>query len=1071
MALPASATWPADPNPGVGASRRTGYGSLRAGEHDAQRQSPRVARRVIRALAGRLAAGDVRHASGSGRREVGAATAGIAAVAIATAILAPESGDLVATTTPAIVFLLVVLATALAGGRAPGLAAAVVAFASQLWFFVPPDHAFGVRGARSGISLGAFAVALVIVCLAGAAQTVARRRAELAGDRALLLQRFTASLSRAPTADAVYDVALGEGRELLRADAGLVALPTADGDAIEMVAAYGFADEEMAGWRHFPRSRATPLGTTIESGEPVFLEDGARESSFPDSGGRGAPTASLPLRVGESTLGALGFRFERGHVFDAAERSFAVTLGEQCAYALERARVYDAERRARSALGLLAAIGEQLARSLEPDAALRTLADLVVPALADQCVVDLVSGEDVRRLVVVNADPDVQEAARVMEQYPPALSSQTPVAVAIRTGVPQVVASTAELPDTAYRSPEHRVAVQTVGIRTMLSVPLLVRGRTLGALTFGWQSGTPPDADLTQLAAQIARRVALAIDNSALYQEAHGERERLAALVRQLPLGVIIAETSSRKLLFTNQRAQELLGAGASERSIAGAHAELIHRALEGESTSGEEIAVVRADGSQGLVSLSAEPVRDAGGEIVAAVATLFDLTEHRRREQALAFLAEASVVLTETLDLQHTLTELVELTVPRLADWCTIDMLDHGEIRNVGVAHADPERARLARRLHARRPVRAQASSGVSAALATGRSQLIVDVPKWLETQETPDEELLTMARVLGVRSSIVAPLAGQGRVFGALTLATTDSGRRFTEQDLAIAEDLARRAALAIENARLYGAQHDIAHALQQSLLPGELIQPPGTEVVASYRPAGVGAEVGGDFYDAWQTGEHYFLAIGDVAGHGPEAAALTSLTRQAMRIVSRYEQSPSRILAVVNETIRAQSAPEQFCTAALASLRPCDDGYSLVIACAGHPPPVVVRATGGVEAFGVCGALLGVLSGREYEDRECALGLGDLVAFWTDGVTERRNDGAMFGEERLLSLLGELAGRTAGAVARAVDEAVVGFAPGLPDDDVAILVARVTAVPPARAVADCATPGTVSRVALDT
>ena len=103
----------------------------------------------------------------------------------------------------------------------------------------------------------------------------------------------------------------------------------------------------------------------------------------------------MPLRVGATTLGALGFRFERGHIFDDAEREFAVTLGEQCAHALERARVYDAERRARSALGLLAAIGEQLARSLDPDAALRTLADLVVPRLADQCVVDLVSGEGV----------------------------------------------------------------------------------------------------------------------------------------------------------------------------------------------------------------------------------------------------------------------------------------------------------------------------------------------------------------------------------------------------------------------------------------------------------------------------------------------------------------------------------------------------------------------------------------------------------------------------------------------------------------------------------------------------
>jgi serine phosphatase RsbU (regulator of sigma subunit) len=286
---------------------------------------------------------------------------------------------------------------------------------------------------------------------------------------------------------------------------------------------------------------------------------------------------------------------------------------------------------------------------------------------------------------------------------------------------------------------------------------------------------------------------------------------------------------------------------------------------------------------------------------------------------------------------------------------------------------------------------------------------------------------------------------------VFGALTLASAESGRHFTQQDLAIAEDLARRASLAIDNARLYGAEHDIAHALQQSLLPGTLTQPPGAEIAARYRPAGEGAEVGGDFYDTWQTGELYFLAIGDVAGHGPAAAALTSLTRQTMRVVSRYESSPGRILAVVNDTIRAQSAPEQFCTAALATLRPAVDGYRLTVACAGHPPPVIVRAaTGGApEEIGVCGALLGVVTEREYDDRECLLGIGDLVAFWTDGVTERRHTGGMFGEDRLLALLGRAPGRHAADVAREIDEAVMDFAPGLPHDDVAILIARVTAV----------------------
>ena len=326
---------------------------------------------------------------------------------------------------------------------------------------------------------------------------------------------------------------------------------------------------------------------------------------------------------------------------------------------------------------------------------------------------------------------------------------------------------------------------------------------------------------------------------------------------------------------------------------------------------------MIRADGSHGIVSLSAEPVRDAGGEIVAAVATLFDLTEYRQREEALSFLAEASIVLTETLDLQHTLTELVELAVPRLADWCTIDMLERGEIRTVGVAHSDPETARLARRVHERRPVRAQASSGVSAALSTGRSQLIRDVPAWLAEQETPDEELLTLTRVLGVRSSIVAPLAGRGRVFGALTLASAESGRCFSEQDLAVAEDLARRASLAIDNARLYGAEHDIAHALQQSLLPGTLTQPPGAEIAARYRPAGEGAEVGGDFYDTWESDEHLLprhrgrrrARAGGSRADQPDPA--DDARRQPLRVIARahprrrqrHDPRPERARAVLH------------------------------------------------------------------------------------------------------------------------------------------------------------------------
>ena len=268
-------------------------------------------------------------------------------------------------------------------------------------------------------------------------------------------------------------------------------------------------------------------------------------------------------------------------------------------------------------------------------------------------------------------------------------------------------------------------------------------------------------------------------------------------------------------------------------------------------------------------------------------------------------------------------------------------------------------------------------------------------------------------MSRVLGVRSSIVAPLAGHGRVFGALTLATAESGRRFSEQDLAVAEDLARRAALAIDNARLYGAEHDIAHALQQSLLPGTLTQPPGAEVVARYRPAGEGAEVGGDFYDAWQTGEHVFPRDRRRRRARPgrsrldEPDAPGDARRQPLRAVARphpggrqrHDRRSERARAVLHGRAR-RPAPDRRRLFADGGLR--------------RAPAARRRAGRDGRRRGdrrVRRAARGAPAARATTTASACSALGDLVAFWTDGVTERRHPGGMFGEERLLALLGGL------------------------------------------------------------
>jgi serine phosphatase RsbU (regulator of sigma subunit) len=656
--------------------------------------------------------------------------------------------------------LILVTVVTMTGGPLPGVVTAGLAVGGSAYYLAHPFHSFHIASAAIEILFASFLVASFVIAALVGSLAVARSDAEEAMQRSWRLQALTASLSRARTAEEVYGVILREGREALGADAGVIGLPVDDNAAMEIAATFGIAPEDLDGWARFPLSHRTPLGDAYRLGLPIVLEDGERERRFPHSGDREAPTASVPLHTGERPIGALGFRFAFGHRFTAADHALVSSLGDHCAQALERARLYDAEHRAREALGLLATVGERLAGTLDPDDALRTLAALVVPAIADQCVVDLVEHGEIRRLVAAHADPDRQEAARALEGFTPDLQSDAPVAVAIRTATTQLVPVTGDLPESAYRNPAHRAAVEQIGLRSMLSAPLVVRGRTIGALTFGWR-----------------------------------------------------------------------------------------------------------------------------------------------------------------------------------------------------------------------------------------------------------------------------------QDRAYGGL--------------DIGLAEQLARRVALAIDNARLYGVQREIAHTLQQSLLPGILLQPPGIEIAARYRPSGEGAEVGGDFYDAWDLGDGgHAIAIGDVAGKGPGAAAMTALTRHAMRVTSRYEQSPSRILEVVNDAIMEERSVAEFCTAVLGLVRPDGDGYTLTSACAGHAPPLVLRVDGTVEEAGTWGTLLGAVPDAIFHDATTHLVYGDAVICYTDGVTERRTGGDVFGEDRLQRLIASFAGASADAIAGSIDDAVVAFAPGLPDDDVAILALRLVA-----------------------
>jgi sigma-B regulation protein RsbU (phosphoserine phosphatase) len=293
-----------------------------------------------------------------------------------------------------------------------------------------------------------------------------------------------------------------------------------------------------------------------------------------------------------------------------------------------------------------------------------------------------------------------------------------------------------------------------------------------------------------------------------------------------------------------------------------------------------------------------------------------------------------------------------------------------------------------------------------------------------------------------------MAVPLVCRDRVLGAITLVASTSGRHYTKEDLRLAEDLAVRAAFPIDNARLYEERARVAQTLQESLLPPDLPDIPGTELAARYHAAVETAEVGGDFYDMFEAGPRTWgVALGDVSGKGVDAAAVTSLARHTLRAAALSSRQPSDILTILNTALFEQTEHDRFCTAVYGVIRPRFGRLEVTVACAGHPPPYIVRSDGTVEALSCEGTLLGIVEEMDLADATVELGFGDKLVFYTDGVIEARSDdGRMFGESEFKRLLAETATRGVAAAADLITNAVIDYQNGRPRDDVALVVVGV-------------------------
>jgi PAS domain S-box-containing protein len=630
------------------------------------------------------------------------------------------------------------------------------------------------------------------------------------------------------------------------------------------------------------------------------------------------------------------------------------------------------------------------------------------------------------------------------------------------------------------------IAGDDVILIALLSAGPLVAAARLGprptafvsayAIAVGFFLGLPLDElgskDHIIRVAVLAAICGVAVWAADLAERLRRSRDQLKAILENVAAGVTAQEPGGR-LVFANRAAVDAVGLSSAEEMMDKPRDAVVGR-FELFDEDGNPLAVDRLPGRRAVRGETPEPtvlryrnkengderwsivkstpIRNEAGEVVLAISVMEDVTERMRAQRAERFLSEASKLLAASLDYSTTLRRVAELAVPEISDWCAVDVIDEQDgMRQVALAAADEADLPLAHEIRAHYPADPAATTGAPNVIRTGDSELYPDIGDELLVLGAWDERHLELLRALQMSSMMIAPMTARGKTVGAMTFVSSRSGRHFDVEDLGVAEELARRAAIAVDNARLYGERAYIARALQESLLPPTLPEIGGVEVAARFRAAGDGNEVGGDFYDLFDTGDaHWAVVMGDVCGKGASAAALTALARYTLRAAAMREERPSDVLATLNEALVHQRADEEFCTVAFARLERNGTGTRLTVASGGHPLPLVLRADGRVDAVGTPGTLLGIMTDPQLSDDSVRLDPGDAVVLYTDGVTDAHAPERVLSPADLAGLLRECAGLDAAAIAERVERAATGPSGPEPDseprDDVAILVLRV-------------------------
>jgi PAS domain S-box-containing protein len=704
------------------------------------------------------------------------------------------------------------------------------------------------------------------------------------------------------------------------------------------------------------------------------------------------------------------------------------------------ARAAASARRGMFRLRLLDRVGRIADGSLPLPETLDKVTEAVVPAFADLCMIDAIHDGEVRRIAVRASGREAEGIEeKIRDRTPstpewlrdPSSDSVEPHFVPLMTDeVLREMANDAE--DLAF--------LRWLRARSYIVAPMVSRGRSLGTLTVVRLRGSVRLAsDDVEFVAVLASRVGIALDNAGLFSDLESVERRMDSVMESVAEAVIVYGGGGNPV-YANHAASELAGLGdlqdlTSARSgldprfdIRDEQGRILspaqlprHLALAGEDP--DPIVFRLLDKKSGHESWRLEKataIRGPSGDVLYAVTTIEDVTAVKQAEFAQRVLADSAEALAAAADYVSALKALSQAVVPQLADWCSVNVpTADGRLEQIAVAEDDPAMLELDRQLREGMQVR----PGLKLDMAD-----VIRASKPV-TAELPSEPTAGWVLLKPIR-------AGDGAI-GILTLVNRADRRAFSTPEIRLAREVADRAGVAILNARLATERAEIAETLQHELLPPLLPEVEGWSMAAMYRPAGEQNRAGGDFYDVFEGRDGWVVTVGDVEGHGAEAAALTAMVRYTIRTAAMLDGDILAALEILNTELRGRE-DVRLCSVACVSF---GSAAEATVVSAGHPLPLLLSA-GTVREVGLPGSLLGALEKPQWSPVRFVVSPGEELALYTDGVVEARSDGERFGRERLGSLLRRLG--SPGETVRRIDDALDAFAATI-EDDAAMLVLR--------------------------